>query len=298
MCYRRTMLHDTRPTGTVSGRENINLIFHSKIILPKVSFPSVLFFFSSIIWRAQSPYPLTPHIWGSPWKWVCLLHLSMICEEREGHSRAHCCFFCLCGEERGYRNYKVWYLVRMQFAKSHLIAIVNLISTYSTQASRAGWVEEISLLSHTQDQSIKGWSSANAKVDHWPLLVLNHCWPLAVAGPEPSCASSTLLFSHRCAICCQNCAFRGGSGSPAWLLINKNILVLQLGKSKVTRFFRPWCLGHDEGHHQVKIWQPERLTLPPEDMIWVWRGDGLFDFFFCLFKPSPPVREERRVSSF
>lgn len=32
------MLHDIRPMGTGDGRETINLIFHSKIILPKVSF--------------------------------------------------------------------------------------------------------------------------------------------------------------------------------------------------------------------------------------------------------------------
>lgn len=52
------MLHDTRPTGTVSGRENINLIFHSKIILPKVSFPSVLFFF---IHNLKGTVTISPH---------------------------------------------------------------------------------------------------------------------------------------------------------------------------------------------------------------------------------------------
>lgn len=150
MCYRCTMLHDIRPMGTANRRESINLIFHSKIILPKVSF--LYFFFSPRSWRAKPPHRLTPHIWNSLWKWVCLLHISMICNKRERYSPALCCFFCLCGEDKDYRNCKVWCLVKMRSERSYLIAIVNLLSTHSTHANRMYWVEEISLQSHTQDQ--------------------------------------------------------------------------------------------------------------------------------------------------
>lgn len=278
MLYRCTTVHDIRLMGTVNGKKTINLIFHSKITLVKVSFPFCTFFFHpEFEGRSHHIPPL--HTSEEAPENECACFPSPWSVRRGGHSPAHGCFFCLCGEDRGYRNYKVWYLVRMRFGRSYLIATVNLISTHSTHANRVYWVEGTSLLSHTQDQCIRGWSSAKAKVGHWPLLVLSHCWPLAVAGPGPWCASSTLLFSHKCAICCQNCAFGGGgSVSPAWLLISKYILILQLRKSRVTRVFI--ILGHE--HHDEDLTTRE---VDPSPKTWVEYEEEMnlfFPFFFFL----------------
>lgn len=91
----------------------------------------------------------------------------------------------------------------------------------------------------------------------WPLLILSHCWPWPLLAPGPWCASSTLPFSHKCAICCQNCAFRGEGGfSPAWLQISKCILVPNSGSQR-----SQGSLGHE--HHDEDLTTREVDPLSP-----------------------------------
>lgn len=209
MLYRCTVVHDIRLMGTVNGKKTINLIFHSKIILVKVSFPFCTFFFTQNLKYAVTTSLHSTHL-EKPLKMSVLAsHLHDLWEKGGGHAPAHCCFFCLCGEDSGYRNYKVWYLVRMRFGRSHLIATVNLISTHSTHANRVYWVEGTSLLSYTQDQCITGWSSAKAKVGRWPfagpqpLLAPGCCWPWALV-----CFWYSAVLSQVCNLLPELC-FRG-----------------------------------------------------------------------------------------
>lgn len=189
------MLHDIRPTGTVNLRETINLNFHSKIILPTVYFP----FSTFLIQNLKDPDTTSPHstYLEKPLE-VNVLHIFIISERRRGYwnDRAHSMVFS--EKEKG-----------CGLGHQHQIALVNLILTHFTQASRAYWV------GRSDSCHILGISASEVG----PL-------PLATAGFWPCCASSILLFSDKCAMLPKLCFGGWGRGvSPAQQLISKCIPV-------------------------------------------------------------------------
>lgn len=157
-CYRYTMLHDIRPTGDLWtwGKP---LLFHSKIILPKVYFPSVHFFFSSRIWRTQPPNS-SLHTSGEAPGNECASHLQDLWKVCGGGALSSMLLFLpIFARKKGVTG--ATDLTACENEEE--LVIVSLILTHFTHTNRASWVEEIRLPSHTWDQCIRGWSFAAAK---------------------------------------------------------------------------------------------------------------------------------------